>query len=243
MANKWQLVIFSIVCEASSVRGEVEFDCRARLLTCFRSTLHNWRSLPSKKQNNINERTLLYSQWAVKVDEALLENDFFRYLTLIRFYLHLMLVLWYSRSPNSMVYTCNHDDLVEIIEDIDLEGSLYPRNGMRRVFPWVLERQRIETLFGTKKNQLQIRTNNVKTDKIFVGLSRNSKKWPYLPYFRKEIRQTTWCAKMTSGLVLMSYSRSPLIGQLQSETCRTFFENLPKAAKYTHPRLWGRNPA
>ena len=143
----------------------------------------------------------LYPQWAVKVDEAFLEKEVFRYLTLIRFYLHLMLVLWYSRSPNSMVYTCNHDDLVEIIEDIDLEGSLYPRNGMRRVFPWVLERQRIETLFGTQKNQLQIRTNNVKTDKIFVGLSRNSKKLPYLPYFRKEIRQTTRCAKMTSGLV------------------------------------------
>ena len=48
--------------------------------------------------------------------------------------------------------TCNHDDLVEIIEDIDLEGSLYSRNGTRRVFAWVLERQGIETLFGTQKN-------------------------------------------------------------------------------------------
>lgn len=51
--------------------------------------------------------------------------------------------------------TCNHDDLVEITEDIDLKGTLYSRDGARRVFPWILERQGIETLFGTQENQLQ----------------------------------------------------------------------------------------
>ena len=61
-ANKWQFVIFSIPWEFSGLSGIAEFVWRARLVSCLRSTLHNWRSLPTNKTNGLNNvRTFLMS--------------------------------------------------------------------------------------------------------------------------------------------------------------------------------------
>ena len=52
-------------------------------------------------------------------------------------------------------FTCNHDNLVQVTQDIDLKRSLDSRDGSRRVFSWSVKRQRKETFFGAKENQLK----------------------------------------------------------------------------------------
>ena len=48
-ANKWQFLIFSITWVVKGVSGTLEFVWRARAWSCFRSTLHSWRSFPRER--------------------------------------------------------------------------------------------------------------------------------------------------------------------------------------------------